>query len=350
MIRRSVAALFAIAVCVCVCGKDAAAQGSQACGTGWFCSDYGGGPAGPCAPTPPPPAIFVGSETYHTFLYSVATSACYRGNPNDACPWCTTAGKPINLATGNTYIEQTDVSVPGLGGGLTLARTWNSKFPSVQGSSPVGIFGPNWRSTYEERIFVSSDGYFKYSRGDGSVWSFGYASSPSDGNFKYQTVSPANGGGSASLVITPSSWPITFGNGEQRLFDTKSGNLISIVDRNGNKTQISYDSAGRLSSVTDPAGRHLYFNYPSSGSLVTSVTSDVGLTLSYSYDNQGRLIQVTKPDQSTVLFTYDSNSMITAVTDSQGKILESHTYDSSGRGLSSSRANGIDSMTISYPQ
>jgi YD repeat-containing protein len=74
----------------------------------------------------------------------------------------------------------------------------------------------------------------------------------------------------------------------------------------------------------------------------------VGLSLSYAYDGQGRLTTVTKPDQTTVSFTYDSNSMITAVKDSNGKILESHTYDSSGRGLTSSKANGVDAVTVSY--
>jgi YD repeat-containing protein len=83
--------------------------------------------------------------------------------------------------------------------------------------------------------------------------------------------------------------------------------------------------------------------------LVTGVTSDVGLSLSYAYDTQGRLVTVTKPDQSTVTFEYDANSFITAVRDSDGKILESHTYDSRGRGLTSSQANSVDSITVSYP-
>ncbi|MGH9895942.1 MAG: hypothetical protein ACREA0_28940, partial [bacterium] len=83
--------------------------------------------------------------------------------------------------------------------------------------------------------------------------------------------------------------------------------------------------------------------------LVTSIMSDVGISLTYTYDIQGRLITVTNPDQSTLNFEYDGNSMITAVKDSQGRILESHTYDSSGRGLTSSRANGVDAVTITYP-
>jgi hypothetical protein len=41
--------------------------------------------------------------------------------------------------------------------------------------------------------------------------------------------------------------------------------------------------------------------------------------------------------------------MITAVMDSAGKVLESHTYDSKGRGLTSSRAGGVEAITVSYP-
>ena len=81
---------------------------------------------------------------------------------------------------------------------------------------------------------------------------------------------------------------------------------------------------------------------------MTAVTSDVGLSLSYAYDGQGRLSVVTNPDLSTITFAYNSSSLISSVTDSQGKILESHTYDSSGRGLTSSRALGVDSVTIVY--
>lgn len=32
-----------------------------------------------------------------------------------------------------------------------------------------------------------------------------------------------------------------------------------------------------------------------------------------------------------------------------GKLLEGHTYDPQGRGLTSTRANGVDSVTVSYP-
>lgn len=207
----------------------------------------------------------------------------------------------------------------------------------------IGIFGPNWRSTFEERVYLGSGNYMKYARGDGDFWSFGYS------NGVWSPAAPAKV--SATLIQGATSWTLTFQSGEKRTFDITTGNLLSISDRNGNTTQITYDSSNRLYVVTDPAGRTLTFTYGSPTSfLVTGVASSVGgLSLTYSYDSQGRLTQVTNPDLSTINYTYNSASLITSVTDSQGKVLESHTYDNSARGLTSSRANGVESLTITYP-
>ena len=283
------------------------------------------------------------------FAYAcdVMNNACppFAAPQENNCPRCNAAGSPISLATGNTYIEQADIRVPGLSNGLTLVRTWISQWPSTQTAFRVGLFGPNWRSTYEERVFVGSDNYIKYARSDGSFWSFGMSSPGTWG-----LAAPANVAVTLTLSGNPNpTWTMTFQNGEQRIFNSTSGSLVEIIDRNGNTTQLSYDALNRLTTVTDPASRHLYFAYGSDTSrLVTSVTSDVGISMSYAYDGQGRLTMVTKPDQTTISFEYDSNSLITAVKDQNGKILESHTYDSNGRGLTSSKANGVDAVTISY--
>lgn len=269
-------------------------------------------------------------------------ASCPRNNSSQPPITCT-VGSPISVADGNTSIEEQDVKLPGLGGGLNLTRTWNSLWPSTQTAYQIGLFGPNWRSNYEERIFVGVDNYIKYARGDGSFWSFGYNGG---------VWSPA---APKDVIITlypgPAYWTLIFQNGEQRLFDNTSGNLIAIIDRNGNTTQLSYNAVGLLSTVTDPASRTLSFSYGNQSfpTLVTSVSSSVGITVSYSYDSQGRLIQVTEPDSSTLNFQYNSQSLITSVTDTDGVVLESHTYDSSERGLTSSRANGIEAVSVSYP-
>ncbi len=338
-------AVFLLAVVVGLLPGNAHAQ-SQSCMTFVSCHIYSLWNA-VCIPALPPGAFDCHPGAPWETICSVITNQCPPAvAAEETCPTCAkgkpTAGAPISLATGNTYIEQADVRIPGLSGGLTLVRTWNSKWPSTQNAFRVGLFGPNWRSNFEERIFVGDDHYTKYSRGDGSFWSFGYNGST------LGLAAPANI--AATLTQGDTYWTLTFQNGEQRLFSVASGSLVSIIDRNGNTTQLSYDALNRLTTVADPAGRHLYFAYASPSSLlVTSVTSDFGVSLTYTYDGQSRLTQVTKPDLSTLNFEYDINSLITAVKDSAGRILESHTYDSSGRGLTSTKANGVDAVTITYP-
>lgn len=277
--------------------------------------------------------------------------------PSANCPpmvWCPQCGKfvpvgghPINLTNGNTYIQQRDITIPGLGGGLKLERSWNSIWPASEPGSAIGMFGPNWRSTFEERLTAgtgNASGYEVYSRSDGGLWYFGGTGST------LTLSSPANI--TATLTSGASYWTLTFQNGEQRRFANTSGSLIAIIDRNGNTTQLTYNGSNQLVTVTDPVSRILTFTYGTSCSpaVVTGVSSSVGVSLSYSYDSDCRLIQVTEPDSTTISFTYNSQSLITAVTDSNGIVLESHTYDGSGRGLTSSRANGVDAVTVTYPQ
>lgn len=340
MTKRFLAGFLVVAVLVCALGIRARAQ--SVCGTGLW--------SGPLTEIPPGAincTITWGSfdATCQVLTWTCASAAAPQ--ETHCGPSCSVAGRPIDLATGNTYIQQADVHIPGLANGLKLVRIWNSQWPSTQSTFQIGLFGPNWRSTYEERVFLGSDNYMKYARNDGSFWSFGYYTTTATWNTIYKVAAPANV--TATLTQGSSYWTLAFQNGEQRLFDNTSGNLTEIIDRNGNTTSLSYDAVGRLVTVTDPASRHLYFGYGNSSSyLVTGVTSDVGLSVTYAYDGQGRLLQVTEPDQSTVTFQYDPNSNISAVLDSDGKILESHTYDSSGRGLTSSRANGVEAVTASY--
>jgi YD repeat-containing protein len=320
-----------------------------------------------CVTAPPQPAECCGSISVQSgqfgwnwpprgaILYcpdGVPTGAAYYFLRNNKCPakpkclTCSHAGSPIELTSGDTYITETDVRLPGLGGGLTLSRTWNSIL--FDGVAQLGMFGFRWASNFEESIYISGNGLLQYLRGDGGIWQFAYNGGGADGNH-YVPVSPANE--AVTLISKQTNWTVQFQNGEQRTFDLTTGKLLSISDRNGNTIQLSYDASYRLSTVTDAAGRHLYFMYAAPSTfLVTGISSDFGVSLSYAYDQLGRLTQVIKPDSTKVSFQYDNNGYITAVLDNNGKVLESHTYDSAGRGLTSSRAGGAEGITVSYPQ
>ncbi len=251
-------------------------------------------------------------------------------------------GSPIAMAGGDTFIKDTDITIPGLGGGLQLQRTWNS---ILQTGGLGGMFGSNWISTYEETLGVGPYGYVQYVRSDGSI--IPYALDPTLFLIPFIGVQ----------VVEPppppqsDTYALLLPDGSTRVFSVISHQLLSISDRNGNTTNLTYDNSNRLVTVTSPGSQHIYFNYQNNSPyLVSSVSTDFGATLSYSYDSQRRLSQVTKPDLTTITYVYNALSQITQVIDSNGKILESHTYDSTGRGLTSSQANGVNAMTVSYPQ
>src|SRR5258707_13141661 len=140
------------------------------------------------------------------------------GPSGDCAPsrWCPTCGKwvpvggsPINLTNGNTYIQEQDLRIPGLGGGLMLERTWNSIWPGVASAYQSGMFGPGWRSTYEERVFQSGS-YMYYLQGDGGYWVF------SNNGSSWKLSSPADV--NATLTQSGTVWILAFQNGEQKKF------------------------------------------------------------------------------------------------------------------------------------
>lgn len=354
----------------CLIGAGLEAQtcsaGLAQASCGWYSFDSG------CLPPLPPGAFNCSQSGGWSWTCRIATNQCHAicwdcllGTPS--------GGEPINLATGDTFIMQSDLSIPGLGGGLSLSRTWHSQFPFTEAVPTSGMFGGNWRSTYEDLIYVGPQGLVKYVRGTGGIWTLGLAASGSGetgwANWSYSMIAPANGNISLtydqSLTGSAAYWTLSFNTGEKRIFTVNCaagpptnctsvptdpiGYLTAIIDRNGNTTQLTYDAFNRLTTVTDPASRHLYFSYAPSSNLVVGVSSDVGISLSYAYDTQWRLATVTKPDSTTVSYQYDANSMIAAVLDTNGKVLEGHTYDSESRGVTSSRAGGVDAMTITYP-
>jgi YD repeat-containing protein len=84
-----------------------------------------------------------------------------------------------------------------------------------------------------------------YLRADGGLWVFAAGTGST-----WNLSAPVN----VIATLTKNgtqSWTLTFQNGEQRVFSYSSGSLTSIIDRNGNTTQLSYDGSNRLVTVTE---------------------------------------------------------------------------------------------------
>ncbi len=113
--------VFAFVVGFCVLSPNAAAQSNNNClaiTTWWFPLSI---PTGSAYSSYPGNLYLsnLGMDRY------VSTPTPCRCSGAAGAPPSNTARSPISLATGNTYVQEKDIRISGLGGGLNLVRTWN---------------------------------------------------------------------------------------------------------------------------------------------------------------------------------------------------------------------------------
>ena len=70
---------------------------------------------------------------------------------------------------------------------------------------------------------------------------------------------------------------------------TPAGQLINIVDNNGNTISLTY-TGNYLTQVTDSSGRKLTLTYDATGRII-SIADPIGRTSKYNYDTNGNLVQ-----------------------------------------------------------
>ena len=244
---------------------------------------------------------------------------------------CQATSNPVDCATGEFWHNFDDLSVPGRGPALDLARTYSSLDAAV--SSP---FGYGWNSTYTMSLAPDpASGAVQVTQENGSTVVFtptsgGYAAPPR----VYATLTKNTDG----------TWTFIRHQRERFTFDA-SGRLTAIADLNGYTTTLAYDSSGHLATVTDPAGRQLTVSTDASG-LITKVTDPAGRTVAYSYDSSGNLAGVTDADGGTWSFSYDAAHLLTSMTDPRSETV-TNAYDTAGRVTSQTDAAGR-TTTLAY--
>jgi tripartite motif-containing protein 71 len=243
-------------------------------------------------------------------------------NPGEPGQERACVGKPVNCATGNEVVSQTDVAVDSRGVGLNLTRTYNAQEAAVQHTP--GPFGYGWSASFSDHLVFNEEAEtVTVVQANGSTVTFSGAPGVS-GELEAPEWAQAklvcNGDGTYAYTLPDQT---VF------LFDS-SGQLLSETDRNGNVTTMTRGPEGRLESVTDPAGRKLTFAYNREGQ-VESVTDPMGQATKYEYEG-GNLVSVTPPGQASPRwrFGYDSSNRLTKVTNGNGGTT-TNTYDGSNR-------------------
>jgi RHS repeat-associated protein len=232
------------------------------------------------------------------------------------------SNEPINLATGNYFYQHQDLSIPGRGLPLTIARNYNSL------DSYSGPFGTGWTFNYNMNLTViAGNGNILVKREDGRRDL--YILNP-DGTYSpppsvYDTLTK-NADGSYTLEMKNH---ITY-------HFTPAGQLTGIVDNNGNTISLTY-TGNYLTQVTDSSGRKLTFTYDAAGHII-SIADPIGRTSSYTYDTNGNLVRFSDAMGGEYSYTYDENHWMTSITNPRGIQIMHNTYDGNGRVISQSNA------------
>jgi RHS repeat-associated protein len=252
-------------------------------------------------------------------LRSLAAEGFGSGNPGAPDRHECYAGKPVNCATGNETITQTDLTVRGRGPGLQMARSYNSQL-AVSQASP-GLFGYGWTDSYSANLEINTElGMAIVHQDNGS-----------DVRFLKEGGQWRAGGAlvQATLRQEGSAYVYTLPDQTVLNFDS-TGHLTSEVDRNGNALSMTRGGSGRLESVSDQAGRKLTFTYNAEG-LLESAKDPMGHVVKYAYEG-GNLTSVIEPGEASPRwqFKYDGSHELTTETDGRGHAVTSE-YDGAHR-------------------
>ena len=168
-----------------------------------------------------------------------------------------------------------------------------------------------------------------------------------DTNGNVLTVTVSGGGKTRAWTLTynASGQPLTFDGPRTDVTDVTTleyytcttgnecGQLKKVTNALGHVSNYdSYDSAGRLTQMTGPNGLQTSFVFDTRGRLVTTTeTPTVGTArvTSMTYDDAGQLSTQTLPNGTTLTYTYSAAHYLTSVTDNLGNSV-SYDYDVMG--------------------
>lgn len=255
---------------------------------------------------------------------------------------CEFGFEPINLNTGNFYMNQTDVSIPDYNGDFSIERTYNSKTAGYN-----SIFGRGWQFAYSESLSKTSNGEYVYSRGDGSALYFepdgkGGYSCPAGYYMEFTPVKVATKegdfGGDELESYDVYEYEIKDASGTIKRFNYM-GLLVKITDSKGFVTTLTYDDNYNLSAIKSPAGTTYALSYTADG-YVNAITMPNGKQLTYAYDENNNLVSFTDGAGNKTTYAYDEKHQMTSWSDGNGDVVNANVYDDEGRVIKQTDGNG----------
>jgi len=261
------------------------------------------------------------------------TYECEKSAGRPHCP----AGNPINIATGNKYQREVDLTSAGPFM-LSLSRFYNSS---------DGL----WRFSYDQRIVfneISDPNKAWVVRSDGKTFEFLYSD---------EWKGDADALERLEQNVDGFAWKFTKEDGEVEYYDNE-GHLAQIKTLQGHIYALNHDEIAFTTTVTDSVGNTL-FKQKNADGFVTQADINGVESVTYIYDSQDRLVEAQR-ESGTVTRQYHYEDFrfphhLTGITDERGVRFATWAYDQKGRGILSEHVgqeraelvfNANDSTTV----
>ncbi|MFF8776907.1 DUF6531 domain-containing protein [Streptomyces sp. NPDC015140] len=250
-------------------------------------------------------------------------------------------GDPVDVATGEMFLVETDVSLPG-----TLPLTFTRRAASGYGCG--WWFGPSWSSTLDQRLEMDEDGIYFVTE-DGMILVYRVEDSAEgpwlpEAGPRMPLKREADGTYRVDDLLT----------GLSRRFAPRPDGIaciISITDRNANSITFDYDGSGAPVGIRHSGGYHLTLTtvegrvtalqlvgaedcsntvvrrYCYSDGNLTDVVNSSGLALTFTYDERLRVTSWTDRNGHRYAYVYDDHGRCVSQTGEAGHVAGTFTYD-----------------------
>ncbi|MCE9623828.1 MAG: DUF6531 domain-containing protein [Actinomycetia bacterium] len=268
--------------------------------------------------------------------YSAAQVAAIGAGYN---PYSGDAGG-VDPANGNFRITRTDVTVPGVGADLSIARTLDTMLMADPLTVFNGAFGKGWAFSLDMSVRTDGAGHAFIRMPDGSEQFFA-----NNGNGTY---SRTLGSGNA-LTKDATEWHLADVSNTVYDFSVATGKLLRVTDDAGRLVQSNWSVGNTVQEFKDVAsGRTLTLTYTTPPGAARSHVTEVatgsvaahGGSLVWKYYYQGDLLtKVCDPRDNSQTgkcetYGHDGSNRLTTITAVAGNVHTTLTYDSSHRVVS----------------
>ncbi|WP_435591471.1 DUF6531 domain-containing protein [Nocardia sp. bgisy118] len=260
-------------------------------------------------------------------------------------------GDPVDAATGEFLLPETDVELPGVLN-LELRRRHRSSYRFGR------WFGPSWSATLDMRVVVDQQGV-TFVGEDGMLLAYPHTAPdiavlPSGRSPRWTMTRTESGGYRVFDPDREITWHFTPDPTHSAL-PTLLGDypITAITDRHHNEVRFHYDIDGTPTEVTHSGGYRVRVDTADGRVTALSVlgrdaygTEITTRVREFAYE-AGELVSITNGVGATTRYTYDDQHRMLSWTDSNDNQMH-NVYDGAGRVIRQHGTNGIMSAEFGY--